>query len=328
MNNTTENRYVWLIELLDRPRRLDQIQELWRHSSLNPRPDETFDRKTFRNWREHILKTYGLEIKVNRAGRNSTYEIDGGAESDAERFRNFLVENVAVQNTLASCADIRERILLEDIPSGRAYLRPVLEAVRGNRCISFDYQDYWEDTMGVVMQPYFVKLFHRHWKVIGPLEDGSPESIRSYALDTDRMKNLKVLDRTFVYPEDFSPEAFMGEHFGTSVFPRKSKPPKIYILVWAKFNWYLKSVPLHSSQELVCDCPEDSYSIFSFRLYPTESFYREICRYGDYMEILAPSDVRAEMMDIIKGMQGEYDGLSRASCKVENPLITKLLDTK
>lgn len=78
----------------------------------------------------------------------------------------------------------------------------------------------------------------------------------------------------------------------------------------------------------ICDCPEDSYSIFSFRLYPTEAFYREICRYGDYMEILAPSDVRAEMMDIIKGMQGEYDGLSRATCKTDNPLIAKLLNTK
>lgn len=328
MNDTTENRYVWLIELLDRPRSMEDIQELWMHSSLNPRPGEKFDRKTFRNWREHILRTYGLEIKVRRAGRNSTYYIEGGAESDAERFRKFLVENVAVQNTLSSCSDIRERILLEEIPSGRVFLRPVLEAVRGNRCISFDYEDYWEDPVSVVMQPYFVKLYRRHWKVVGPLEDGSAESIRSYALDTDRMKNLKVLDRTFVYPEDFSPEELMSSSFGTSVFPLKSRPPKIYILVWAKFNWYLKSVPLHPSQQIEFDCPEDSYTIFSFRLHPSEEFYREICRYGDYMEILAPSDVRAEMMGIIKGMQGEYEGRSRASCKVDNPLIDKLFNTK
>lgn len=144
-------------------------------------------------------------------------------------------------------------------------------AVRQNRLISFDHEDYWEDPISVTMQPYFVKLYRQHWKVIGPLEDGKIESIRSYALDADRMKNLKVLDKKFIYPKDFRPEDFMADCIGTTTFPTKAAKPKdVIILAWEKVNLYLKHTPLHRSQRILYDCPEDGYTIFSYRLHTTD----------------------------------------------------------
>ncbi len=154
-------------------------------------------------------------------------------------------------------------ILLEDVPSASEYLDAVLDAIKQNRMLSFDYEDYWEDPVNVTIRPYFVKLFRQHWKVIGPLESGKFKTIRSYALDADRMKNLKIMEKRFTYPKDFSPEDFIAYSIGTATFPSgAAKPKNVLILVWAKYNFYLKHTPLHQSQRMLYNCPEDGYTIF------------------------------------------------------------------
>ena len=315
---------TWLMERLRTPVTMRDLQEEWRYDPMNNFPGRTFDKKTFENWRNYLAAQFGVEVEMGRfAGRNTRYCLK--TAPGAGNARKWLLNTVSIQNTLRENLAIRDRILLEDIPSSGDAFKTVLDAIRQNRLISFDYEDYWEDPLTVTMQPYFVKLYKQHWKVIGPLEDGKIESIRSYALDADRMKNLKVLDEKFVYPEDFRPEDFMADCIGTSTFPTKAaKPKEVIILAWEKVNLYLKHTPLHRSQRILYDCPEDGYTIFSYRLHTTDDFYQEVCRYGNYMEVLYPKDVRAEMMKIIKGMGDEYAGVSREDCKKKVPGVKEL----
>ena len=315
---------TWLMERLRTPVTMRDLQEEWRYDPMNNFPGRTFDKKTFENWRNYLAAQFGVEVEMGRfAGRNTRYCLK--TAPGAGNARKWLLNTVSIQNTLRENLAIRDRILLEDIPSSGDAFKTVLDAIRQNRLISFDYEDYWEDPLTVTMRPYFVKLYKQHWKVIGPLEDGKIEGIRSYALDADRMKNLKVLDEKFVYPEDFRPEDFMADCIGTSTFPTKAaKPKEVIILAWEKVNLYLKHTPLHSSQRTLYDCPEDGYSIFSYRLHTTDDFYQEVFRYGNYMEVLYPKDVRAEMMKIIKGMENEYAGVSRNDCKKKVPGVKEL----
>ena len=317
------NKYVWLIEILSQRHTLKEIQKEWKTSPVNHYPGTVPSRKTVYNWIQKIQEEYGIGIQVVPAGQYSYYQVSSRPGGDS--IRKWLLGTISVQNKLISNMSIRDRILLEDVPSSGECLDTVLDAVKQNRLISFDYEDYWEDPLTVTMQPYFVKLYRQHWKVIGPLEDGKIESIRSYALDTDRMKNLRVLDERFIYPEDFSPEDFMADCIGTATFPTKAaKPKEVIILAWEKVNLYLKHTPLHRSQRILHDCPEDGYTIFSYRLHITDDFYQEVCRYGNYLEVLYPKDVRAEMMKIIKGMGDEYAGVSREGCKKKVPGVKEL----
>ena len=105
---------------------------------------------------------------------------------------------------------------------------------------------------------------------------------------------------------------------------KAAKPKEVIILAWEKVNLYLKHTPLHRSQRILYDCPEDGYTIFSYHLHTTDDFYQEVCRYGNYMEVLHPKDVRAEMMKIIKGMGDEYAGVSREDCKKKVPGVKEL----
>ena len=310
---------TWLMERLRTPVTMRKLQEEWMYDPMNNYPGRPFDKKTFDNWRNYLEAYFGVDVEMGRfAGRKTLYCLKSAP--GAGNARKWLINTVSVQNTLRENLTIRDRILLEDIPSSGDVLKTVLDAIKQNRLISFDYEDYWEDPLTVTMQPYFVKLYRQHWKVIGPLEDGKKRTIRSYALDGDRMKNLKVLDERFSYPEDF-----MTDCIGTTTFPTKAaKPQNVIILAWEKVNLYLKHTPMHRSQRILHDCPEDGYTIFSYRLHTTDDFYQEVCRYGNYMEVLYPKDVRAEMMKIIKGMDDEYAGVSRKDYKKKVPGMKEL----
>lgn len=322
------NKYVWLMDLLRHERTLKEINDMWEESALNE-TGSPMDRKTFFNWKEYISNHYGVSIETRLAGRNTTYKVS--EDPGNGNVRNWLISTISVQNALISNQSIHDRILLEDIPSGEQHLNTILDAMKSNSCIRFDYCDYWEGPITVTIRPYFVKLFRQHWKVFGPLETTTEETTtmedttRSYALDADRMKNLEVLDIHFKMPQDYSPEAVIRDCIGTSLFPDSIvKPLRINILVWAKYNYYLKSTPLHHSQEILYDCPEDGYTIFSYFLKPTDDFYQEVSKFGNYAEVLSPKDVRDEMIKIVKGMQEEYDGVSRGTCTVPNPLFDNI----
>ena len=317
-----ENKYIWLVDQLRQPLTLNEIREKWKTSSLND-TGAPFDRKTFRNWKEHIAECYGVSIVTNMAGKDTTYQVEPGSENAS----NWLMETISTQNALSSSLALKDRILLEDIPSAGSALKTVIEAMKENRLIAFEYKDYWEDPVEVTMRPYFVKLFRLHWKVIGPLEDGDPRTIRSYALDSDRMRSLRSLDGRFTYPADFSPEAAMSGCLGTTIIPNEVVPPRqIIILVWEKYNFYLKSVPLHRSQRILHEGRRDGYTIFSYYLQPTDDFYQEVCRYCDSIDVLDPSDGRTRMMTIVQRMSNEYAGVYKTSCKDSIPDVSCLLE--
>lgn len=228
-DSDTRNKHVWLIELLSQPRTLKEIQECWKLTDINPYPGTAMTRKTVFNWINKIEELYGISIQVTKAGANSNYQIVSRPGEDS--VRKWLLRTISMQNKLITNTSIRDRILLEDVPSAREYLDAVLDAIKQNRMLSFDYEDYWEDPVNVTIQPYFVKLFRQHWKVIGPIESGNSRTIRSYALDADRMKNLKIMEKRFTYPKDFSPEDFMADSIGTATFPSGAAKPKNVIIL-------------------------------------------------------------------------------------------------
>lgn len=70
---------------------------------------------------------------------------------------------------------------------------------------------------------------------------------------------------------------------------------------------------------MLYDCPEDGYTIFSYQLHTTDDFYQEICRYGNFMEVLYPDNVRDEMKKIINSMRDEYKGSFKGVLQIEGP---------
>lgn len=139
-DSDTRNKHVWLIELLSQPRTLKEIQECWKLTDINPYPGTAMTRKTVFNWINKIEELYGISIQVTKAGANSNYQIVSRPGEDS--VRKWLLRTISMQNKLITNTSIRNRILLEDVPSAREYLDAVLDAIKQNRMLSFDYEDY------------------------------------------------------------------------------------------------------------------------------------------------------------------------------------------
>lgn len=67
---------------------------------------------------------------------------------------------------------------------------------------------------------------------------------------------------------------------------------------------YLRSLPLHSSQEEIETTPE--YSVFRIRVRPTYDFERALLSYGATLEVLKPLSLRERIAKEIREMVNHY----------------------
>ena len=129
--------------------------------------------------------------------------------------------------------------------------------------------------------------------------------IRRYALD--RVQHLEITDRTFKMPRHFSVDSYFADAFGIIVEPEEYDVEIIRLKVYDinHRREYLRSLPLHSSQQEVEK--HTDYSIFELRLMPTYDFIKEVLSMGGGMEVVSPAYVRKEMKRRVKELLNRYD---------------------
>ena len=214
--------------------------------------------------------------------------------------RNWLLNTFAVNNLINESHHLKRRILFEEVPSGRKYLTPVIEAMRDGLEIELYYQSYWyEEPSTYTLQPYCIKVFKQRWYVIGFCKERN--NIRTFSLD--RIQQLTTLDMKFVYPKDFDPEAYFADYFGIMIENKKLET--IRIKVYGMHVQYIRALPLHHSQ---CEIETtEDYSIFEYRMKPTLDFRQELLSRGADVEVLAPLTFREEMIQSVEKMSSLYN---------------------
>ena len=104
-------------------------------------------------------------------------------------------------------------------------------------------------------------------------------------------------------PNSFSPSEFFDEYYGV-IINGEQAVEKIKLKVSARQANYLRSLPLHHSQQEVERTTECSF--FQLTLRPTYDFQQEILKNGEDIEVLEPSWLRTEIADNIKKMYEKY----------------------
>jgi len=196
---------------------------------------------------------------------------------------------------------IKDRILLEDVPSGQEYLEPILEAMKKNRFIHITYYNYWrEDTREHYVMPLCVKLFRQRWYMIGRKWPSGSDLV--YCLD--RIRDFRLSSHIFEYPTDFSPQEYFEGCIGV-ITGDGCDIQKVRLKVSSGQANYFRDLPLHESQEET-EQTED-YSIFEYQLRPTFDFQQEILRNGEDVEVIEPIWLRKEIAGKIKRMWNKYN---------------------
>lgn len=297
MNKNLIGRYIWLVDTLRSYGRLtrSQINDLWQRSSLsdgNPLPE-----RTFYHYRRGIEETFNIDISCNGKGE---YYIDEETLGNNSGLTDWLLDSYAVNNLLSESPDIAERVEIEEVPSAREYLQPVVNALRDKRAIEFDYEGFNRSRpeRNILFHPYFLKRYKQRWYMLGKrIKSGD---LRTYALD--RIKGLKATDETFTLPDNVGIEEVFGHIIG--ITSSKAEPRTVRLQTTRTQAKYFRALPLHHSQreELV----HDEYSIFSYRLKLNYELVHEIMSLGDGVKVLEPKELQLMVANEFKKALQQY----------------------
>ncbi|MBQ7691342.1 MAG: WYL domain-containing protein [Muribaculaceae bacterium] len=291
------NCYLWLVDTIRRYGHIT-LEELSRQWQLSPLSGgEPLARRTFHTWRNAAEELLDVSITCNR----STYEYYVEEPGDGQRtIHDWLLDSMALSAALRSAGDIANRIVLENVPSAREHLPMIIDALKQNIRICFDYKAHTRTmrTKDIVLEPYFVKIFKQLWYVIGfNVKDGK---IKTYALD--RMSDLTLLaGDTFVMPDDFSPAAFFADCFGITT--NQNEPKHIVLRVEPTQAKYFRALPLHPSQH---EEVHDTYSVFHYQMRITYDLREELLSHGSDIEVLQPPELKLQISEELKKALDNY----------------------
>lgn len=281
------NTYIWLVDTIRSHGALtrEELNRLWVRSPLsNGIP---MARRTFYNYRAAIEELFKINIECNSS--TFQYYIDDNEDEHKNNVTDWMLNTASISNVLSTARDISHRIFLEDVPSAREFLSPVMSALRENHVITFLYSPYTRSGAGkkVVLEPYFLKIFRQRWYITG--RNTVENTIKTYALD--RMSALTITTQKFNLPPDFDPETYFRDAFGI-VFSQ-GEVRKVALKVDKQQAKYLRALPLHHSQSEMVD---DNYSIFHYNLRLTPDLVQELMSFGPSVTVLSPPELRAMMI--------------------------------
>ena len=294
------NKYVWLVETIYRAHKIsyEEINRKWLD-------DEDFSEgielplRTFHKWRIAVEEMFGLVIENEKRGEYRYY-IENEHVITKGGMRSWMLNTISTSNLLLENRSLNDRILLEDVPSGREYLQPIIDAMKKNHLIHFTYYNYWRDDYRQhCVEPYCVKLFRQRWYMVGKMLGANVVLV--YSLD--RMSEFRKSERTFKYPDDFDGEYYFKDCYGI-IAGDGTDIQHVVLKVSAGQANYMRDLPLHHSQRETEH--NDEYSIFELNLRPTFDFQQEILWNGEDVEVLKPLWLRKEIAGKIKRMWNKY----------------------
>lgn len=290
------HRYIWLVDTIRRYGRMTrkELDAVWMRSRFSN--GEPLPRRTLYNYRQGAEELFNIEIKVDSA----TYEYYIESDPHEAEMTEWLLNATATNDLLANSRTIADKIFLEDIPSAREHLATVVDALTQSRPIRFDYHSYLRSTPtpGVVLEPYFVKLFRQRWYVVG--RETASDRVKTYALD--RISHATIQGEPFVVDPSFDAEEYFRYSFG--IVDAHGEPRRIGIRTDPRRAKYLRALPLHHSQE---EAVHDKFSIFFYKMRISEDLVEEILRHGPSMTVIEPPELRAMVKERLEATLQGYE---------------------
>ncbi len=286
-------RYIWLVDLINRRKYVSfkEISEAWQRSPLNE-TGEPLSERTFFNHKDAITGMFGIEILNDRSLGFYIGHSNLGSDETGE----WMLHTLCLNNVLYENADMKDRILMEKVPSSERFLTEIISAMRDSKVISLCYQSFLHPEPHCFnVRPYCVKYFKQRWYMLGDSNLG----LRIYSLD--RFVDMEELEERFELPKGFDAEEYFRNYFGVII---GEKPEDVRIRVVPDQVKYFRTLPLHGSQKETIQ--EDGSSVFSYHIAPTFDFVQEILSHGEDVEVLEPAELRERISDSVAGMASRY----------------------
>lgn len=186
-----------------------------------------------------------------------------------------------------------------DVSEGSEHLSTLLDAIKGTREIHFDYRKFNSaETSTYTAHPYLLKEYRNRWYLIAFIPE--KEEVRTFGLE--RIQAIRPGDKKFERQKDFNADHFFKHSIG--ITRAGEEPTEILLRFKASEAPYLKSLPIHQSQQIMSENKDE----ILVRLFVLETYelYSLLLSYGDRVEILSPMKLRERFKTILEGALNSY----------------------
>lgn len=283
----TLKTYVWIVNMLKMHGPIDYegIKELWDNSDISD--NNGMSKKTFIRYKKDIEEFFGVMIEYDSFYR---YYVSDYDPLHKYTVADWMLDSLEVNDALAYNKEVQRRIILEPIPTTGRLLKDIVESITKGRELEIIYQRY-ESTKERRhrLKPYFVKLYHQRWYLLGLKDDGT---ILTFALD--RIKSIAKTSKRFRFDKRIKAKDYFEGCYG--VMKDETKPvERIVLRAYGYEANYLRDLKLHSSQMEIAT--NDDYSDFELRLRPSMDFRGKLMERGSRIKVMEPEHLAKELME-------------------------------
>ena len=298
------NKYIWLAETIYSAGRITrrEIDSRWARASINDLEQSRIPETTFHRWKQEAEELFGLIIDCHKP--TNTYFIANSDDITANRLQQWLLNSFSVSALVRDSQNIKNSILLEDMPSDARYLTPLIEALKQRRVMHVSYRRFdAAEPYDFFMKVYCLKAFKQRWYMVGESSMHNGE-VRVYALD--RILDLSPVEQYYTIPEDFDGQTFFSDYYG--VWLGDMKAEKVVIRTTFRSAQYLRSLPLHHSQKELKPLDGETHQFgFQYYIAPTFDFIQELRTHGSDLKITEPQWLADRFVTLAKEMLSVYN---------------------
>lgn len=281
-------RYSAIVKRLEKsPATLKEIEDTLEKESELHRVNLNVSEKTFKRDLNAINLVYKRSIQFNFSKKK--YEID---KVENEQYSARLLEAFDIYNALNVNAALANHLDFEQQkPLGLENFHGLLHAIKNRLQVNISYQTFGYDEPSLrKTNPYFLKEFKNRWYLIA--KDLKTETIKTYSLD--RIAEIEITKKRFTFPVGENPKEKFQHSFGIIDSVGGSVPENVVLSFTPQQGKYIKTLPLHHSQEILVDNTQELR--IRLKVYLAFDFVKELLSYGDGVKVIEP----ASLIEMVK----------------------------
>ena len=237
-----------------------------------------------------IDELFGIGISFNRT-RQGYFIRENYGDYD-ERVCELMM-NFDLLNALDRDQNLSTFVLAEHHrPLYSEWLMPLVKAIHDLHSVEFDYVDYRNDCSEkhFSVLPHYLKESNQRWYLL------AYDGVVMKTFGVDRIRRLCVLENeTFERNTDISVDDLFRDCYGLWNDPN-IPVEDIELRYEALDGRFVKSAPIHHSQSIIADTPDELR--ISLRLRITNDFVMELLSRSRSLEVIKPQHLRERIRHI------------------------------
>jgi predicted DNA-binding transcriptional regulator YafY len=183
---------------------------------------------------------------------------------------------------------------------GKDTLSRLIKVIAEQQVVELTYKKFMSVEKKYVIHPYLIKEFKNLWYLTGYVP--ATNDVRTFGID--RIVSFGILDDTYIPKEEvnFSAETFFGNCYGITAL--NEKPEEIVLSFTSFLGNYIKTQPIHTSQQILIDTPEELR--ISLYLINNQELQARILEYGASVKVLAPETLKQKIKQELQRAVANY----------------------